>query len=257
MGRRRLHFRAMSLPPPAAGAPLQPGQPLPAARTQRAKRPSYFAPGMIVAALVLIAVAVGVLFLVRDDDSGLDTEGAANGLAAVLDDADFEGGIATLRRCPLGDEDDLVAAIADYVDLPDDLVDGYSESFAVEEVDGFPANLVCTVSETEDGSADPEFTGVVDIVAFEPPDDDLVELLEDSYPDDDVEVADARSLRGGEVYEYCTGEDESICGAFWLDADTTLAVGIEVEGDGAVPEDVAAALERVLPDMVDNLAAEG
>lgn len=212
---------------------------------------------MIVAALVLIAVAVGVLFLVRDDDSGLDAEGAADGFAAVLDDAEFdETGYSDLRRCPFGDEADIAEAISAVVDVPDEVLEADALEFVFEGDDDVPESISCVLATDADVSGD-----VAAMYIYAHPRDrgDYADQLEESESTADVTVEDPYSHKGGEVYPYCVDDQEAEsqgCGADWVDDDSEIALGLVLIGDDVETEDASEALKLVLPDLVDNLASE-
>lgn len=216
------------------------------------------APAMIVAALVLIAVAVGVVVLAGGGGSGLDGEGAADGFAALADDAEYDdSGNAELRRCPFGDQVDLNERVSETLDLADDVVDGETYQYMSERFEDFPESLWCvsTAELTADAAENIVYT------ASELPRDDYDRFLEDSFTNGDLEVGDAQDHDGGTIYPYCFELDESAgvsgCGADWVDEDADIAIGLNYSTDEGDPEAAVDALEELLPDLVNALAEEG
>lgn len=216
------------------------------------------APAMIVAALVLIAVAVGVVVLAGGGGGGLDGEGAAEGFAALADDAEYDdSGSAELRRCPFGDQEDLNERVAETLDLAEDVVDGETYQYISERFDEFPEALWCVTA--AEGTADPAENIVY--TASELPRDDYDRFLQDSYPNGEVEVGDAQDHEGGTIYPYCfEPDDESLalpgCGADWVVEDADITIGLNYSTDNGNPEAAVEALEELLPDLVEALAEE-
>jgi hypothetical protein len=215
------------------------------------------APAMIVAALVLIVVAVGVVVLVGGGDGGgLDAEGAADGFAVVADDAEYDdSGYAELRRCPLGDPQELAERVAGTLDLSDDIVDGDSYQYVSARTDDLPESLWCIAG------ADLSLGSDGDIIAFsagELPRGDYDRFLEDSFPGGNVEVDDPQDHKGGTIYPYCFDpDDESLgapgCGADWVDEDAGIAVGLNATNGDDDPDAAVDALQELLPDLVEAL----
>src|SRR5690606_17403214 len=109
--------------------------------------------------------------------SGLDAEGAADGYAAVADDAEFdETGTAELRRCPLGDPQEIAERVADDLDLSDDVVDGETAAYVIEEADDFPVSVICSQLEADSD----DFLGLT-LAVNELPRGDWDDVLEDAY----------------------------------------------------------------------------
>jgi hypothetical protein len=217
------------------------------------------APGMIIAALVLIAVAVGVVVVVGGGgDDGLNAAGAADGFAALSDDAEYDDtGYAELRRCPLGDPQDLGERVADTLDLADDVVDGDSYQYISDRTDDLPESLWCVAG------ADLSLGTDGDTFAFTAsrlPDDDYDRYLEDiALPEGNVELGDLQQYRGGTIYPYCfEPDDESLgspgCGADWVAEDDDIVVGLSYTSGDADADAAVDALKDVLPDLVDELA---
>ena len=241
-------------PPPAFGAPQVPVTPTPG----RAHKPRMVAPAMIVAALVVIAVAVGVVVLAGGGGGGgLDGEGAAEGFGALSDDAEYDdSGFFDLRRCPLGDLDDLNDRVADTLDLSDDVIDGDTYQYMSDRDDDFPESVWCV------GDADRNDLGADNIAytASELPDGDYERFLDDSVPSGSVEVGDPVDFKGGTIYPYCyePADDDASgrpgCGADWVDESDDIAIGLSYTTDDGDPEPAVDALKDLLPDLVDALA---
>jgi hypothetical protein len=216
------------------------------------------APAMIVAALVLIAVAVGVVVLAGGGGGGLDGEGAAEGFAALADDAEFDdGGNAELRRCPFGEQEDLNERVAGTLDLADDVIDGEAYQYMSERFDDFPESLWCVSS----ADLTTDATDNIIYTASELPRDDYDRFLEDSFPEANVEVGDEQDHKGGTIYPYCfEPDDESLalpgCGADWVHEDADIAIGLNYTTDEGDADAAVDALEELLPDLVEALADE-
>ena len=248
--------------PPNAGLGYGPPQQPPSGKPPRAKAPSQFAPLVIVAALVFVAIGVVVLLVTRDSGgSSVDAAAAADGLAEVTD-VEFEGGIADLRDCPLGDLDDLSEQIADDLDL-DDVLDGDESLYVLEPSDDFPAIVLCTLA--VDPSDDVRGPSSVSYLTYEAPrDEDYAAYLEDdAFPEGGVTVYDSVDAHGGTIYPYCSEPDDSeldtICGADWVDDDRQIVIGLDVTVDGDDEDTATAAadaLKTLLPGMAEELAAQ-
>jgi hypothetical protein len=238
--------------PAPAGPPAQPG------RTGRAAKPRQIAPAMIVAALVMIGIAVGVVLLTRDGGGALDAEGAADGLDAVIDDADFDAdGTANVRRCPLGDQQELSERVAEVLDLADDVLSGDEYNYATEDDGEFPDTVVCVAdADEEDADAD-----IVSFGATKLPDEDYDRFIEDTAGSASVELDDPEEHEGGTIYAYCVMPDEetggrSGCGADWVSTDHDFAISLNYLTDDDDPQYARDALTELLPDLLANLADE-
>lgn len=247
------------------GAPdQQPAAPQGGGRTGRAHKPRQISVPMIVAALVMIAVAVGVVVLVGGgDDSGLDAEGAADGFAALVDDADFdETGYSDLRRCPLGDAQELAEQVADQLDLSDDALEADTVSYVQEESEDYPAATWCYQTESNPLETF-DFTGLT-LTAGELPRGDWQDFIEDAYAaaGGDATLGDPQGFRGGTIYPFCVEPDDEdfgpgpTCGADWVHEEAGISVGLSYSTDDDDPAAAAEALQQLLPTMVESLAGQ-
>lgn len=241
------------------GPPGQ-SQSAPSSGEGRPGKTRHVSPVMIVSALVLIAVAVGVFVLTSGSDDALDAEGAAAGIAALVDDADFdEIGQADLRRCPFGDVEELAVRVADVLDLSDDVLDGDGAA-GVEEADGsrHPALVWCRQTAIlAPGSEGPTLGLSID--AGDLPRGDWEDFIEDSAGDEvDLEFDDPEDFRGGVIHSYCGESPDGgiACGADWVHEDSDVVVGLSHTTDDDDPEPAVEALKQLLPDLVESLAAQ-
>ena len=213
---------------------------------------------MVVAAILVV---VGVLVFGGDDDSGggggaIKSAAAASGLESILRDASFdEEGQETLRTCPLGDVDDLTAAVGKVIELDDQVVDGVEESALTEESD-LPGFLACQINAEEvprDGPAGLFFQAIQD-----PPRDYEGYISEFSGDLTSLDFEDPVEYMGGEVFLFCAEAIEEDgytgCDADWVNTDDNIALNIFLAGEGMNTEDAFTALKAVIVTMADNLA---
>src|SRR6476469_1860990 len=224
-----------------AGGPLQPG----AAPPHKSKLP-YILGG----ALVVIAVAiVAVLALGGDDDrSGKapKAKAAHDGLRNVLDDSSFdEDGNDELRVCPLGDLDDLYAAVAAAIDLDPALADGVDAKSAREEGD-LPGFVSCERYVQDETKVDKGPTDVFFQAVLDPPRDYQGYITDFAGDSTDVTFDDSVQYQGAEVEMFCSeaADDSGFtgCDADWVDTKNKIAINVFLGGEDAKAEDAFAAL---------------
>lgn len=216
---------------------------------------------LILGAVVVVAALVVVAVLVLGGDDGkaaktVDGEAAHVGLQALIDDTDFGTfGTAELRDCPLGDLDDLFAAVGDTIDPA--VVDG-DDSIGADVEGDQPASVECGRSAGDDNDVDKGPTSVTFKALLDPQrdyegyltdfDSDLFEItLEDTVP-----------YEGGEIFPYCfeaTDYDIAGCAADWVDKAHRIVLAVTVSGIDSDQDDTVSALKAVLPTMADSLAA--
>lgn len=212
---------------------------------------------MIVAAVVLIGVAVGVFVLARGGGAdGLDGEGAADGFAAVADDAEYDDtGRVELRRCPLGDPAELAERIVDVLDVSDEVLDGASNQFMLDRNADYPETFWCYQRAGESDALGALRIGFS--VGELPRGDDYLESLEDILGAGG-EVEDAEDYKGGTIYPFCNQPAGGTygCGADWVDEEHDIQIGVTYSDDDAESEPAVAALKELLPDLLEALAAQ-
>ncbi len=208
--------------------------------------------GVIIGVVVIAALIVLLILVTRGggDGGGGDAASAAAGFEAIVDDADFTDGVAQLRRCPIGDVEDLARAVAGRVDVDEDVLEGDDAATVNERpVD----TLSCAIGVDAD-----DVRGIYQLRfgASAVPRGDYEDYLTDDVFGDgaDVEVEDPQNRAGGVVYPFCVEQaDTEACGAAWVDEDDDLVVFVLLDGSSDVAE-ANAALDAVRADILRGLA---
>ncbi len=248
---------------PGAPPPWQGGGGIPTGQTASPVSSGKSKKPLIIGAIVVaILIGVGVLVFAGGDDEGdgsskVDAAGAASGLKVLLRDGSFDDdGTEQLNDCPLGNVDDLTAAVGKVVDLEDDVSDGDDESALFEETD-FPGFVDCQINADDDVPNGP--SGLYFQVILDPP-RDYEGYINEYYGGEstDITFEDSIEYLDGEIFIYCAEErDENGftgCDADWVNDDENIAINLFLNGQGQDPDDAVAGLKAILPTIAANLA---
>lgn len=214
---------------------------------------------MVVAVVAVVAILVAVGVFVLGGDSGGDSIGSASagrGLEAVLRDGSYdESGYQELSTCPLGDIDDLTAAVGEVLEL-DEAVAEAEPLYSQTEKGDFPGFVACQVypeDDVRDGPAGLYFQAI-----FDPPRRYEGYVEDFSGDSTSIEFQDSVRYRGGEVFLYCAeANDENGftgCEADWVKADDNIALAMYISGDNLDSDDAFTALKAVITTMASSLA---
>jgi hypothetical protein len=210
---------------------------------------------VVVAVAVIAVMAVLVGWMISRDDSPADGVIVARGLSQILDDVEYESGVAVLDECPVLSIAALLAAVEAEVRVDPAVADGRQTSNAYQESDSFPAGVFCNAFAAADAPLTSGAVAVSLSVTMTPL-GGYGEFLLGVFDNESTELGGVVEFREGLVHPYCvTAADEqgqTGCGADWVDEEAQVAVGIYLAGE----RDEAAAvraLEAVLPEVVEAL----
>jgi hypothetical protein len=206
----------------------------------------------LVAVVVLAALAILVGWAAARTDEPADGAIVARGLSRVLDDIEYESGVAVLDECPVLDTDVLLDVVGSQAEIDPAVDVGERSSTAYTETDAFPAGVFCNAFAAADAPLTSGAVAVSLSVTMTPLGEYSTFLLQ-TFDNESTDLGAMVEMRGGVVYPYCVtaadDEGQTGCGADWVHDDAQVAVGVYLAGgrDEAV---AVAALEATLPEVV-------
>jgi hypothetical protein len=213
----------------------------------------------VVVAVVAVITVLAVLAAWAVDRNGDPADGAvvARGLSLILDDVEYESGVALLDDCPVLDISVLLAAVAAEAEVDPAVADGEQSSTVYQEMATFPAGVFCNAF----ASADAPLTSgavAVSLSVTMTPLGGYGEFLVTAFENESTDLGGVVEFRGGQVHPYClTAADEqgqTGCGADWVHDEAQVAVGVYLAGERD-EVDAVRALEATLPEVVAALDA--
>jgi hypothetical protein len=214
--------------------------------------------GVLVVAAVIAVVALLALGGGDSASTSPNAKGAHEGLRTALDDSSFDdSGNDTLRDCPLGDIDDLYAAVDAVIEIDSSVANGKVAQSAREQGD-LPGFVSCERYAEDESLVDTGPTDIFFQAVLDPPRDYRGYIVDFAGDATDTHFDPSVAYRGGTVEMFCSvAKDDSGftgCDADWVDTKNKIALNVFLGGADATSEDAFAALKAVLPKMADNLA---
>lgn len=207
---------------------------------------------IVVAVAVIAVVAVLVGWAVARTDEPADGAVVARGLSVVLDELEYEAGVAFLDECPVLDTDVLLDVVGSQAEVDPAVADGDKSATAYTETATFPAGVFCNAFAAADAALTSGAVAVSLSVTMTPV-GDYEDFLRAAFDNESTELGDVIGLRGAQVYPYCVmaadEQGQTGCGADWVHDEAQVAVGVYLAGE----RDEAAAvraLEATLPEVV-------
>jgi hypothetical protein len=211
---------------------------------------------------VLVVVIVACVALVAAAGWGLTRDGEpadaaviARGLSVILDDVEYESGVATLDECPVLETSVLLTAVGSATEVDSAVIDGERSSVAYQETSSFPAGVFCNAFAAADA---PLTSGAiaVSLSVTMTPLGAYEDFLLGTFDNESTELGSVVEFRNGEVHPYCLSaadeEGQTGCGADWVHDEAQVAVGVYLAGERDESAAVAA-LEATLPEVVEAL----
>jgi hypothetical protein len=213
---------------------------------------------IVVVAALVAGVAVLVGWVISRDDTPADGVVVARGLSRILDDVEYESGVAVLDECPVISTSALLAAVETAARIDPAVAEGQQTTTAYQESSIFPAGVFCNAFAAEDA---PLVSGAVavSLSVTMTPLGSYGEFLLSVFDNESTELGGVVEYRQGVVHPYCvTAADEqgqTGCGADWVHDEAQVAVGVYLAGER---DETAAvrALEATLPEVVEALDSD-
>lgn len=212
---------------------------------------------VVVVVAVVAAAVVLVGWVVSRDGEPSDGATVSRGLSRILDDIEYESGVADLDECPVLETDALLAAVGTQAEIDPVVAEGERSTVAYQETATFPAGVFCNVFAVEDAPLTRGAVAVSLSVTLTPL-GDYDDFLLGAFDNETTDLGGLVGFRGGQVHPYClTAADEegqTGCGADWVHDEAQVAVGVYLAGE----RDEAAAVRAVkaaLPEVVEALDA--
>lgn len=210
---------------------------------------------VVVVVVAVVAVVVLAVWVVSRDGEPSDGATVSRGLSLILDDVEYESGVADLDECPVIETDVLLAAVGAQAEIDPAVAEGDQSIVAYQETATFPAGVFCNVFAVDDAPLTRGAVAVSLSVTMTPL-GDYDDFLLGAFDNETTDLGGLVDFRGGQVHPYCLAaadeQGQTGCGADWVHDEAQVAVGVYLAGerDEAV---AVSAVKAVLPEVVEAL----